>query len=376
MCEWLIERVARQCYWIPKLLLVTLAAVWGVVITDALTRHTPDNDEPMGAWNAVFVAASFLLSGKLLAISSAVIWIPRHHRAFTAKLNELEGRGGCYHCNRFQALGVGEASPPFGIMDRRPLAMFHRWMHSPRPFCRAFGLFVTQVWDILFGVSNLCLVTSALLIVAAYSGRAGSGAPRFAASMLSLLSLNFMAIEIVIGLSLMRDDYPRHLHGRGDPPAGSPVLRQLLLLANLIFAGIATATASCLTWSVLLRGAFGGAMSDALGTNGEKVLPLSINSLSFVVTTLLTIGYGDIFPAHIGARLMMIAIHTFGILALVLTLQIAVSLGTGDPNDHRQNEGAEAPAATACWLASVVTFVLAVAMVTAVVVTSCWNPAC
>ncbi|HET6879999.1 MAG TPA: ion channel [Pirellulales bacterium] len=146
------------------------------------------------------------------------------------------------------------------------------------------------------------------------------------------------------------------------------MLRQLSLFSDLFGAAIVTGCAACLTWALRVQDAFGGdGLGDVYHGSGLIAISALVRSVSFVVTTLLTVGYGDIWPSNLGCRLMVMVIQALGLLLLLLIIQLALGLKAEQGKERESGLSPPARHRASGWLTPVLTIAAMVAFAVATI---------
>ena len=310
-------------------------------------------------WAALALIALACLTFKALAIAGALAWIPFCSREFlhaatsTSDLARIYDSK-CSDCRRLYALREpGAYMLPFGIMDVLWIGVVHRYLYHPCCFASFWvGIVVGSLHAFFFRLTSLIWFSVGVLLASAsVTPEPALDCLRILLSIVAVIAPTLMSAEIVIGLTTLRENYPRYLHGRR-LETEDPVLYELFAVSDLIFAMVAGASAACLTWHCIVRDAFQGSDLTIVAGLGNALRPAQISALFvdflfFVTATLTTVGYGDIHPHESGCRLLIVVLHAFTALTLIVVVQLA--LGLKDKSEHAPDSAANQQTTSKCY---------------------------
>jgi Ion channel len=280
----------------------------------------------VAVWRFGLWATIGLLSLKLLAIIGAIPWVSQEGSRYVSRLQGIPKANSadpalCFTCNRLGALRSELFVFPLGLMDHILVAPSHGAWHC--------GTWWGVVWRsalgiaraLLFRLSSLVLLGSALLVAAPLAIGTLESVPRRFLAVLAVVAVLAMAIELVCGLAVLGLNYSQLLHGRITSGWKSTLLHQLVLLRNLVLISLLAASTMCYTFYTLdpkSLHAHGIPKHLVTWADAQKVL---VDCAYFSMTTIATIGYGDIHPKSADAKAGVCVVQAIGFLVLVLAVQ-------------------------------------------------------
>jgi hypothetical protein len=275
---------------------------------------------------------------KIVAIVSAIRWIGKHGAEYRRFVDQLEKTKGSVRTEDFDAARDSCHADffPYGLKEFRLRQGISRLRGGPR-LQRIAGVLLAFYYRFLVQYHYLGFLITGYLILLPGMHLAVTGSPitAFHAGSAYVLSLLLLAmnmaieVEVILGYATL-GGYGRYFHmlttERMRLAAGSPFLVEVGIAAAMSLVMLVTGAGACSVAYVLLDG-FGG--EGLLKYNACQPVnwgAIYLQCVYFALTTLTTVGYGDIAPRNGFGQLTtaLIMLQNFIFLALVITTIVSV----------------------------------------------------
>lgn len=225
---------------------------------------------------------------------------------------------------------------PFGIMDNK-LTDPPEWL-----YCfieeRRLKWWLKHIRNLFYRVRSLIYLTAVITVAAPVDLLSTSSfcwSFAIACSFLVVILLLLMSSEIALGNIVMGRAHTDFLRGLAIREYKSPRAAPIVELLHLIWLAVLCGATS---FSLLL-GAVPGSYSELLCVSNNYVgrLERFVDLSYYAMTTLVTVGYGEIHPTTLWSRVLVGVFHLLGLMLIIFTVQVVVS--KTEPAKH----GIEAP---------------------------------
>lgn len=259
------------------------------------------------------IATLFLFGcvlAKLVAIVNAIRWLAKHGIEYRKLIERLDNTGGPLRPQDFDAASASFRGHffPYGLKEYKLRETISRLQNGPR-FHRIVAIFLALYYRLLVQYHYLAFLTTSYLIIlpgahallterALTSFHAGLG---YTLSLL-LVAMNIaIEIEAILGYAML-GNYGRYFHmlttRRLRLAAGSPFLVEIGIAAAISLVMLVSGAGACYVAYILFEG-FGG--TGLLAYDAHEPFnwaAVYLQCVYFALTTLTTVGYGDIAPRN------------------------------------------------------------------------------
>lgn len=291
---------------------------------------------------------------KLLAISAGIAWISRRGPDAFKEIRNPSDRANRSRQLIYDTFDKSDVwFAPFGVNDWRWRKLIDDDLSSPVRHRRIRGWFLRTLRVCYFRFESQAIVTAIILTLIPYTGdNEISTVPEGLACVLGCVALVnsfLMGLEILIGNALLKNEYHLYFHFGFDrspfPSGGSQLLREIGHFIRLILFSLIVVAATCFTYFAC-RGSFCGILTSPPSNSGylelENRLRLFCEFVAFAMTTLSTVGYGDVHPTGIISRLLVAVIQFLTFSFILFLLQVLLTFhaqnGGGNSNTTRDPE--------------------------------------